>query len=61
MGVTGDNDGEESPDGTNSFFKVRLQVEVAGIEQSHFGVGVVTFVGFGTTRLERRIVLAPDR
>jgi hypothetical protein len=61
MGVTGDNLGEESPDGASNFFKVRLQVDVAGVEQSHFGVGDVTFVGFGTTRLEGRIVVAPDR
>ena len=47
---TGDNLGEESPDGACNFFKVRLQGEVAGVEQSHFGVGDVTFVSVGTTR-----------
>ncbi len=60
MGVTGDNLGEESPD-ASTLFKVRLPVAVAGAEQSHHVVGDVFLVGFGSTRLDGRIVLAPDR
>src|ERR1700678_2684803 len=40
--------------------RVRLQCEMPCVVEHDLGLGIVTFIGFGTWRNEKRIILAPD-
>ena len=42
-----------------NFLMVRFQGEVSGVEEVHFGVGVVALECLGARRQEERVILAP--
>jgi hypothetical protein len=50
---------EEVSDFSRDFLGMRLQREVAGVEEADDRIGNVAFKGFGSWRQEERIVLAP--
>src|SRR6185312_1357895 len=52
---------QEIADVTSDFRAVRLEREVAGVQQMHFGIGNIFLVGQRTRRDEGRIILAPYR
>jgi hypothetical protein len=59
--VSGDYSTKEFVDRCGNFIHVRLQREVACVEQHHGGVGIIAAIGLGTWWGEERIVFAPDR
>jgi inner membrane transporter RhtA len=51
---------EEVPDGGGNLSRVRLEREVACVEQAHIGTGNVALERFGSGGQEERVVATPD-